>query len=188
MRRATTTLTTALLAATLGGTTLMGCSSSDKATGSDKTSGSDKAANGSPSASSSPSASATSSAATATKASHGHLDYTGDTTGRADFTASVSCEVTGGKLIGVTAPGKSDTSAPKSPLFIATAAASQKLALMHTTDTRSYVERRSGTVEGHKSGAVWTVTVRNLALAKDFGGTSNIITVNGSLTCTDITE
>lgn len=178
MRR-TTAFTTALLTIAIAGTALAGCSSSDSSGTSDD--------NAQPSASSGTPSAAPTTSAVPTKTANGRLDYTGDTTGTALFTSGISCEVVAGKLIGVTAPDKADASAPKSPAFIATAAGPQKLALIHTTDTKSYLQRTSGSVTGSKSGGTWKVTVRDLVIAEDLGGKDRTITVNGSLTCTSLT-
>ncbi|HEY3481364.1 MAG TPA: hypothetical protein VGL02_20920, partial [Streptomyces sp.] len=132
--------------------------------------------------SSTPSATAT--AAPTTKAANGHLEYTGKSTGSADFTSGVNCEIKAGKLFGVTTPDPADKKAPKAPLFIATTGGLEKLAMLVTPDNTTYSHRTSGTVAGHKSGGGWTVTVRNLKIADDLAGPNDEITVNGSLTCT----
>ena len=174
MRRITT-LTTGALGVLLTAAALAGCSSSGKK---------DDAK--------SPATSGTSSSAGATptkdaQPANGHLAYTGDSTGSADFTSGIACEVKAGRLIGVTAPDPSDKKASKQPEFIATAAGPQKLALLDTSDKKHYDQRESGTVSGHKSGGVWTVTVTNLKVADAFSSTPKAITVSGSLTCTKTT-
>ncbi|MET9217370.1 hypothetical protein ABZX65_01095 [Streptomyces sp. NPDC003300] len=175
MRRVTA-ITTALLTVTLTGTALAGCSSSDS---------SDESAKPSASAGT-PSATPTTSPVP-TKTANGRLDYTGDTTGTALFTSAISCEVVAGRLVGVTAPDRTDASAPKSPSFIATTGGVQKLAMLQPTATDSYSQRSSGSVTAAKSAGTWKVTVKDLVIAGNHGDDRKSITVNGSLTCTKLT-
>ncbi|MEW2517617.1 hypothetical protein [Actinacidiphila alni] len=189
MRR-TTALTTALLALALAGTALAGCSSSDdKSDASDKPSGQPS---GQASASTQPTGPAAAPTTTAapvpTRSGNGRLDYTGDASGTAVFTGAISCEVVAGKLIGVTAPDKTDASAPRYPTFIATTAGPQKLALLDISARQSFSSRQSGTVSGGKSGGTWKVTVKDLVIEAGMtGGSGQKVTVNGSLTCTKTT-
>jgi hypothetical protein len=175
MRR-TTTLITGTLTALLTAAAVSGCSSSGT---------SDDANSPTPGGSKSSAPSVT--AAPTTKAANGHLEYTGKSTGSADFTSAVACEIKAGKLFGVTAPDPADKKAPKAPLFIATAGGLEKLAMLVTPDNKSYSQRASGTVAGHRTGGGWTVTVQNLKIADEHGGATDEITVNGSLTCTSTT-
>ncbi|MEU6854990.1 hypothetical protein ABZ901_34305 [Actinacidiphila alni] len=186
MRR-TTALTTTLLALALAGTALAGCSSSDDTSdASDKPSGQASSATTQPTGSAA--APTTTAATVPTRSGNGRLDYTGDASGTAVFTGAISCEVVAGKLIGVTAPDKTDASAPRYPTFIATTAGPQKLALLDLSAKQSFSSRHSGTVSGSKSGGTWKVTVKDLVIdAGMTGGSGQKVTVNGSLTCTKTT-
>ncbi|MCL2734537.1 MAG: hypothetical protein FWE15_31550, partial [Actinomycetia bacterium] len=174
MRRTTTTFTTAVLTAAVA-VALGGCSSSDK-------SSSDAKATTTPPAT--PSAAPT----TTAPAVHvdGHLDYTGASTGSADFTGGVRCEVVGGRFMGITAPDLAPPAMKKAaPSFIA-APAPYKLASLVTADRKSYSV--NGNVQGldaHRSGGTWIVTVQNLKIGTLSGDPG--VTVNGSLTCTKVT-
>jgi hypothetical protein len=175
MRRTTTTFTTAVLTAAVA-VALGGCSSSGQ---SDDGKG----------ATTAPAATTTPAPPTTTPPVHadGHLDYTGASTGSADFTGGVKCEVAGGRFMGVTTPDLSDPKAlsKAAPSFVA-APAPYKIAMLVTADKKSYSQ--NGNVQGlsaRKSGGTWTVTVRNLTIGTLTGGPG--VTVNGSLTCTKVT-
>jgi hypothetical protein len=171
MRRITT-LTAGVLTAALATAALSGCTSSGNG------------GDAKPSATATPSAAPTT---TAAKHVDGHLDYTGASTGSVDFTGGVACEVVAGKLVGVTSPDISDPKALTKavPSFIA-ATAPYKLGMLVTPDRRSYAATGGADgLEGHGSGAAWTVTVRNMKLPTTDGHPG--VTVNGSLTCTRVT-
>lgn len=119
----------------------------------------------------------------------GHVDFTGDATGSADFTGGVACEIKGGKLVGVTTP---DVLAKKQifPSLIATTADSPaQVALFNTPDGASYSGHvaQDAHVTARKSGASWTVVIDGLRIAKDYSGSGGVVTLKGSLTCTHLT-
>jgi hypothetical protein len=170
-----TTLTAGALVAAMATAVLSGCSSDT----SDKSDG--------PTGTPPPAASAAPTSKAPAKA-NGHLDYSGAATGSADFTGSVGCEIKDGKLIGLTTPA-THTKTPLFPSFIATGAASPtQVALFNTPDKKAYAGRvsKSEGVTGQQNGKTWTVTVKNLQIAQNYGGTGPVITLNGSFTCTEL--
>jgi hypothetical protein len=176
-----TALTAVALGAALAAAALSGCSSDSSGKKADD-------AKAGPTAT--PSAEGTSNSPPAKPARKvtGHLDYTGDKAGGADFSGGVLCEVKNGKLIGVTTP---DVLAKKQvfPSFIATTADSPtQVALFNTPDGTSYSGQvpTSHGVTAQKSGDTWTVTVDGLQIAKDFSGAGPTVTLKGSLTCTRV--
>ncbi|CAG6397478.1 hypothetical protein NMG29_21990 [Streptomyces cocklensis] len=185
-----TILTAGALTAVLAATALSGCSSDKKSDdaassppASTATGGTSTAADGGGSAPASSSAAPSKPAGKV----EGHLDFTGDDTGGADFTGGVKCEIKGGKLIGVTTP---DVLAKTQifPSFIATTADSPtQVALFAAPDKKTYSGRvsKSEGVTAQKDGGTWTVKVQNLKIAKDYGGSGGVVTLNGSLTCTN---
>jgi hypothetical protein len=182
-----TALTAVALGAALAVTALSGCSSDSSGK---KTDDAKTGSTATPSTEGTPGADATSSSPPAKPARKvsGHLDYTGDRTGGADFSGGVLCEVKNGKLIGVTTP---DVLAKKQvfPSFIATTADSPtQVALFNTPDGTSYSGQvpKSHGVTAQKSGDTWTVTVDGLQIAKDFSGAGPTVTLKGSLTCTRV--
>jgi ABC-type transport system substrate-binding protein len=182
-----TTITAGALTAALAVSVLTGCSSSDKKSD-DAKSTTPASSSAATDAGATPSSSAVGTKDPA-KAAKGHLDYSGDSIGSADFTGGVACEIKGGKLIGVTSP---DVNAKKKifPSFIATTDASPtQVALFNNAEGKSYSGRvsKSEGVSGHKSGSDWTVTVQGLRIAQDFGGTGGVVTLTGSFTCTHLT-
>lgn len=138
-------------------------------------------------ASESASASASSSGATDQKqddagGNHGRLDYTGSAGGGFDVTTSVGCATLDGRLIAVTAPDASDSSAPTVPSFVANIG-SESMATLVTPDKHSFVKLGASGLSGAKQGGVWTVTVSGTELgATDASGGS--VTVTGHLVCT----
>jgi hypothetical protein len=189
-----TALTAAVLGAALAAGALSGCSSdsSGKTTDDAKSTASAPATTGGGSAAGGGSSAPADPSATPGKPagrSSGHVDYTGDANGSADFTGGVACEVKNGKLIGVTTP---DVLAKKPiyPSLIATTADSPtQVALFNTPDGKPYAGRvaKSGGVTAQKNGATWTVTLDGLKIAKDYGGSGPVITLKRSLTCTRMT-
>lgn len=188
-----TILTAGALTAVLAATALSGCSSDSKSDDAKSTTSSPAAAGGTGAAADGGASSAPGSTQAAPSKApgkvEGHLDYTGDISGSADFTGGVNCEIKGGKLIGVTTP---DVLAKKQifPSFIATTAASPtQVALFNTPDGKAYSGRASKSegVTASKSGSTWTVAVQGLRIAQDYGGTGGVITLSGSLTCTRLT-
>ncbi|MFG1807109.1 hypothetical protein [Streptomyces sp. NPDC049040] len=183
-----TMVTTGALAAALAATAISGCSSSDKKADDAKSTASAPATSGDSATGGASSAPGSTSASPGKPAGKkvGHLDFTGDATGGADFTGGVACEVKGGKVIGVTTP---DVLSKKQifPSFIATTADSPvQVGLFNTPDGKSYSGRtsKSGEVTASKSGSTWTVTVRGLQIAQSYGGTGGVVTLDGSFTCT----
>ncbi|WP_327291971.1 hypothetical protein [Streptomyces sp. NBC_01198] len=187
-----TILTAGAIAAALAATALSGCSSSDKTSDDAKSTTSAPATDGTATGGtatdgSTPSASASAPAKPAGKSS-GHVDFSGDDTGSADFTGGVKCEIKGGKLIGVTTPDVLSKT-QIFPSFIATTAASPtQVALFAAPDKKTYSGRvsKSEGVTASKSGSTWTVRVQGLKIAQDYGGTGGVVTLNGSLTCTHL--
>lgn len=194
-----TILTAGALAAALAATALCGCSSSDDGKSGDAKSASSTAAGGSAAsagttATGTPATGGSDPAAGSAAPSKpagktvGHLDFSGDDTGSADFTGGVKCEIKGGKLIGVTTPDVL-TKTQTFPSFIATTAASPtQVALFAAPDKKTYSGRvsKSEGVTAGKSGSTWTVTVKGLRIAQDYGGTGGVVTLNGSFTCTHL--
>lgn len=188
-----TVLTAGAVAAVLAGTALSGCSSSDKTSDDAKstTSAPATATDGTAGGGTSPSSAPGSTSAAPDKApgpSAGHVDYSGDATGVADFTGGVKCEIKGGRLIGLTTPDVLSKT-QIFPSFIATTDASPtQVALFATPDKKTYSGRvsTSGGVTAIKKGSTWTVTVQELRIARDYGGTGGVVTLNGSLTCTHL--
>ncbi|SHM46334.1 hypothetical protein [Actinacidiphila paucisporea] len=188
-----TILTAGALAAALAATALAGCSSSDgKKSDGAKSSTSAPAAggpatDGTAAGGAAPSSSAAAPSKPAGK-TEGHLDFTGDDTGGADFTGGVKCEIKGGKLIGVTTPDVF-TKTQIFPSFIATTSDSPtQVALFAAPDKKTYSGRvsKAEAVTAQKSGGTWTVKVQNLKIAQAYGGTGGVVTLNGSLTCTNL--
>lgn len=182
-----TALTAVALGAALAATALSGCSSDSSGKKADDAKAGGAAPATATGGSSAPADSSSPPAKPARKVS-GHLDYTGDKTGGADFSGGVLCEVKNGKLIGVTTP---DVLAKKQvfPSFIATTADSPtQVALFNTPDGTSYSGQvpKSHGVSARKSGDTWTVTVDGLQIAKDFSGGGPTVTLKGSLTCTRV--
>lgn len=193
MRHHRTALTAAALGAVLAVTALSGCSSDSSDKKSDNAASAttaDPGTSDSASGSVTPSSTASASAPAKPKGKvEGHVDYTGDAAGGADFTGGVACEIKGGKLIGVTTP---DVLAKKQifPSLIATTAASPtQVALFNTPDGAAYSGRKSQSqgVTATKSGSTWTVHVDGLQIAQDYSGTGGVVTLKGSLTCTHLT-
>ncbi|WP_329180541.1 hypothetical protein [Streptomyces sp. NBC_01477] len=184
-----TILTAGALAAALAATALSGCSSSDKKSDDAKSGTSAPAASdgtGAGGATAAPSGTAAPSKVPGK--SVGHLDFTGDDSGSADFTGGVKCQVKDGKLIGLTTPDVL-TKTQIFPSFIATTAASPtQVALFAAPDKKTYSGRisKSEGVTAKKSGDTWTVTVQGLQIAESYGGTGGVVTLNGSFTCTHV--
>ncbi|NUS18125.1 MAG: hypothetical protein HOY69_43115 [Streptomyces sp.] len=178
-----TALTAAALGAALAVTALGGCSSSGKKSDDAKSStAASTGTAGTGGSSASPSVAPSKPAGT----SAGHLTYTGDSSGTANFTGGVKCEVKNGKLIGVTTPDVL-AKTPSFPAFIATTADSPtQVALFNTPDGKPYAGRVAGSpaVTAKKTGGTWTVTVAGLKVAQNYGGSGPTVTLSGSLTCT----
>ncbi|WUH94444.1 hypothetical protein OG900_32765 [Streptomyces sp. NBC_00433] len=178
-----TILTAGALTAALAATALAGCSSSDDKKSDDAKPSTSAAATGG----TAPSSSAAAPGKPAGKMV-GHLDFTGDDTGSADFTSGVKCEIKGGKLIGVTTPDVL-AKAQIFPSFIATTADSPaQVALFAAPDKKTYSGRVSKTegVTARKDGGTWTVKVQDLKIAQDYSGSGGVVTLNGTFTCTHL--